>query len=515
MNFSVHEQEQISRIASNWRLTPATMATKLTRGKWIAAPWLRYASTRIASGIARGGARIIISAPPRHGKSELVAKWTSVWALENFPDRNVILTGYGADLVEESGRWVRDRIREYGNDTNVLNARIRGDVSKVSAFLTESNGYMFSVGLGGAITGRGAHILLIDDYIKEIKEALSQAHRDYLWNWFVTTAMTRLEPGASVIIIATRWHSDDLIGRILKLFPGRWENICLPAEALEGDLLGRAKGEPLFPERYDLQSLQDQHEILGSIFYHALYQQGPVDEILKFTDSEWLKVIDQLDSDDYKWARTWDLAATEDGGDYTCGTLEGYSKKTGKCIIANVIRKQLSVGDVEDLVRKTAVADGLDTTVCIEQEPGPSGKGLITHYQTTVLPEFKVVAVPAVKSKLIRAQPFLAAAEAGKVYMLDETIAPSVEEAKSPRWHEMFKKEFQSFPAGENDDQVDTAAAGFAFLSGKKIMSASWGRAKDTIRKQSSQKTRQAMFMVSSARAAPRSSVAFGRTRGQ
>lgn len=515
MNFSVHDREQISRIASNWRLTPATVATKLTKGAWIAAPWLRYCSTRIAAGIARGGARIIISAPPRHGKTELVAKWTPVWFLENFPQKNVILTGYGAELSEQSGRWVRDKIREYGNEDHILNARIRQDVSKVSAFLTESDGYMFSVGLGGAITGRGAHVLLIDDYIKEIKEALSPTHRDYIWNWFVTTAMTRLEPNASVIIIATRWHSDDLIGRILKQFPGRWENICLPAFAEDNDIIGRAKGEVLFEQRYDHNAISEQQEVLGSIFFHALYQQGPVDEILKFTDPEWLKVAIELDSDDYKWARIWDIAATEDGGDYSCGTLSGYSKKTAKHVIANIIRKQVSIGDVEDLVRRTAVADGLDTVVGIEQEPGASGKALVTHYQNTVLPEYKVVPIPAVKSKLIRAQPFLAAAEAGKVFMLDETIAPSVEEAKSPRWHEVFKNEFRDFPAGENDDQVDTAAAGFAFLSGKKILHASWGRkAKDTIRKQNSQRTRQASFMVSSARGAPRSSVAFGRTRG-
>ncbi len=511
MNMNIHDREQIERIANNWRLTPATMASKITGGDWIAAPWLKYASTRVAMGIARGNARIIISAPPRHGKSELISVHTPTWVLENFPNRNVILTGYGAELTEMYGRRVRDQIRDKGD---LLKCRIRGDVSKVSAFLTESNGYMFSVGLGGAITGRGAHVLLIDDYIKEIKEALSPAHRDYVWNWFVTTAMTRLEPGASVIIIATRWHSDDLIGRILKNFPGQWENICLPAEALAGDMLGREVGAPLFEQRYDLAFLKQQRELLGSVFYHALYQQGPMDEILKFTDPEWLKVVTQIDSDDYRWARTWDLAATEEGGDWTCGTLSGYSKKTGRYIIANTIRKQKSVGDVEKLVRETAVADGLDTEILIEQEPGSSGKALVHHYDVTVLPEYKVNPVPAVKTKLIRAQPFLAAAEAGKVYLLDESRAPSpVLEGEDPvsslRWHEVFKKEFETFPGGDNDDQVDTAAAGYAYLSGKKVLSVSWGRTKQTERKQNSKKIRQASFMVSANSKASR--VTFGR----
>jgi predicted phage terminase large subunit-like protein len=498
MGMNLHDQEQLARIAQNWRLTPATLATKLTNGGWIAAPWLKYASTRIASGIARGGARIILSAPPRHGKSELVSVHTPTWVLENFPNKNVILAAYGADLAEGYGRRVRDQIRD---KEDLLRCRVRPDVSKVGAFLTETNGYMYSVGLGGAITGRGAHVLLIDDYIKEIKEALSPAHRDYVWNWFVTTAMTRLEPGASVIIIATRWHSDDLIGRILKNFPGQWENIVLPALALENDILGRAVGAPLFEERFDTAFLEGQRDLLGSVFFHALYQQGPVDEILKFTNPSWLKPVFALpEASDWKWARVWDLAATEDGGDYTCGTLSAYSKSLGQFIIANVIRKQISIGDVETLVKNTAAADGEDVTVGIEQEPGSSGKGLVEHYQKTVLPEYKVVAVPATKQKLVRAQPMLAAAEAGKVYLLDETVGDySAIENVDATWHKHFVSEFETFPGGENDDQVDTAAAGFVLLSGRKVYTASWGRKRgdDGSNKRNSKKIRQASFIMS------------------
>lgn len=503
---NLHDQEQLQRIASNWRLTPATMATKLTKGGWIAAPWLQYASTRVAHGIARGGARIIISAPPRHGKSELVAIHTPTWVLENFPNKNVILAGYGADLVEIAGRRVRDQIREH---EGLLRTKVRADVSKVSAFLTDTNGYMFSVGLGGAITGRGAHVLLIDDYIKEIKEALSPAHRDYIWNWFVTTAMTRLEPGASVIIIATRWHSDDLIGRILKNFPGKWENICLPAEAVKGDMLGRPLGAPLFPERYDLEALQAQKELLGSVFYHALYQQGPVDEIMKFTNPDWLRATNVLPADDFKWIRVWDLAATEDGGDHTCGSLTGHSKSTSNFAIANVLRKQISVGEVEILVRNTAIADGTDVVVGIEQEPGSAGKALVNHYQKTVLPEFKVVAIPATKAKLIRAQPFLAAAEAGKVLLYDETLYNKGEFGDQMKWHDTFREEFKSFPGGEYDDQVDTVSAGYTYLTGKKMLTTAWGRAHSTEQKANSRSIRKASFSLGSSRSVSR--VTFGR----
>lgn len=504
------QQEKLHSLAQNWRLTPATQAVKLTKGDWIAAPWLQYAAVRVAHGIMKGGARIIISAPPRHGKSELISVHTSAWVLENLPRRNVILTGYGSDLVEASARKVRDLIDE---NEDTLKCRVRRDVRQVSAFLTETDGYMFSVGLGGAITGRGAHVLLIDDYIKEIKEALSQAHRDYVWNWFVTTAMTRLEPGASVIIIATRWHSDDLIGRIIKNYPGRWENICLPALATKNDLLGRQPGEALFPERFTVADLEEQRDVLGSIFFHALYQQGPVDEVMKITNPEWLKPISAVpDVPDWKWIRVWDLAATMEGGDYTCGSLVGHSRKTGQCVVANVIRKQLSPGDVETLVRDTAMADGLDVTIGVEQEPGSSGKSLVEHYDKTVLPEYKVVPVPATKAKLIRAQPFLAACEAGKVFLLEESVADYSPQGGLPQWHDHYRKEFESFPGGQNDDQVDTTAAGYIYLSGRKVYTASWGRRKNvgSAAQQNHRKRRQAQFMLTTDRGR-RSRSTFGR----
>jgi phage terminase large subunit-like protein len=318
--------------------------------------------------------------------------------------------------------------------------------------------------------------------------------------------MTRLEPGATVIIIATRWHSDDLIGRILKHFPEKWENICLPAFAGKNDPIGRAEGEVLFPERYDVKEIEDQRELLGSVFFHALYQQGPVDEILQFTNKEWINVCQELPADDFKWARVWDLAATESGGDYTCGTLCGFSKSTKKFVIGNVLRKQVSIGDVETLVRDTAVLDGIDTAVCIEQEPGSSGKSLVHHYETTVLPEFKVIPVPtAGKAKLIRAQPFLAAAEAGKVYLLDQSVVNYDKILNSENvggdgtWHQTFLKEFDSFPGGDNDDQIDTAAAGYTFLSGKKTLSVSWGRRnKESEDRLDNRKARQARFMIKS-----------------
>jgi predicted phage terminase large subunit-like protein len=457
-----YAQEQLRRLASNYRLTPATLAYKLDPN-WIPAPHLQYISARVAAAIRRGNGRLIISAPPRHGKSELITKGVPIWVLENLADKEVILTTYGGELSADFGRQVRDRIQ--ANEA-LLNTRVRRDASAVANWATQQGGSMRSIGVGGPITGRGADVLLIDDYIKEIKEALSPTYRDYIWNWFVTTAFTRIEPGGTCIIIATRWHYDDLIGRILRAKDqlGDWEYIRLPAEAEEGDILGREVGEPLFPERYDKAALAERRAILGSFFYNAMFQQEPRDDEAALTNREWLKVVDELPQDDYNFGRIWDLAATEEGGDWTVGALVAYGRKSQNFYIVNIVRRQMSPGGVEERVRATAVADGTGTKIYIEQEPGSAGKSLIHMYKETVLPEFDVEEIPVVSNKVVRAQPFLAGAEAGKVYLVKGA------------WNQAFIDEFAEFPTGHHDDQIDTVSAGFEKLVAHKTLSVSWGR---------------------------------------
>lgn len=467
---SIHNRRVVDQITQQWKLTPATFAHRISRGSWIAADHLKYISTRVAMGLQKGNARIIISAPPRHGKSELTSVHTPTWVLERYPKSRIILAGYGADLSIGFSRRVRDVFQDE-NNFPLLNTRVRQDASRVDQFLTSEGGAMYAVGIGGPITGRGADVLLIDDYIKEIKEALSPAYRDYIWNWFVTTAFTRLEPGGSCIIIATRWHSDDLIGRILQNLAGEnWEYIEIPAIAEEGDLLGREVGAPLFPERYPIERLEELQRTLGSMFFQALFQQKPVDQTKKITDKGWLKTIAEIPAverslHEFDRVRVWDLAATEGGGDYTAGTLVSHNLTTNHTYIENVVRKQMSPGQVEKKVKEIAKADGYGVKVRIEREPGSAGKALVEHYKN-ILTGYDVDEVPTVNNKLVRAQPFLSACEAGGVSIVEGT------------WIEEFLKEFDDFPGGANDDQIDTAAAGYVVLTGKKVYSAAWGRNK-------------------------------------
>ena len=471
-----HSEAQLQRLLSNYKLTPMTLAQKLNP-RIISTPFLNFISLKVATAIAKGNARLIISLPPRHGKSELITKNTPIWTLENYGRKNVILCTYGGELSTDFGRKVRDLVTE---NEHLLKIRLKADASRVNNWHTNFGGAMMSVGLGGPITGRGADVLLIDDYIKEIKESLSQSHRDYIWDWFATTAFTRLEPGGSCIIIATRWHQDDLIGRILKFNPGgNWENIVIPAFAEPPfyddktpvpddwrDQFGRKFGDPLFPERYPTHVLQERKSLLGTYFFNALFQQRPEDPNAKLTNKLWLKQIFAAPvAQHLKWARVWDLAATEDGGDWMVGTLCCYDKITDMFYIVDVERFQKSPGEIEKEVVKAAHRDGPNVEILIEKEPGASGKILIANFANLdELRGYKVTEVPVVTNKVVRAQPFLAAVENGHVAML-----------KAP-WNEDFADEYDGFPAGDHDDQVDTAGAGYAHLSGKTILRVSWGR---------------------------------------
>ncbi len=460
-SLNVRQKHLTEELLGNYKLTPATLGVKLDP-TWIPKPFLTYISMKIAKAVARGYGRLLISVPPRHGKSQLATIFTSAWFLENFPNKNVVLTTYGADLSTDFGRATRDIIEQ---NPDLFNVRLRQDSKKVSRFQTNFGGAMMSVGLGGPITGRGADLLLIDDYIKEIKEAESKTYRNYVYNWFTTTAMSRREPGCTVIIIATRWHHDDLIGRLLKKFRDDWELIEIPALAYDNCPFGRIPGEPLFPERFPLWELQGQRRLFGSHWFDALYQQRPHDTAGSLSNKDWIETVDSIpNKPSLRFARIWDLAGTAGGGDYTVGMLLVLDPDTFTLYILHITRKQVSSGQVELLAKNAALSDGLATTVYIEQEPGSSGKALIENYQNHVLPAHKVIGVPSTSAKQIRAQAVLAAAEFGKVKML------------RGKWNDDFLDEMDDFPDSDFDDQMDCLAIGYNMLMGKKLLSVVWGR---------------------------------------
>lgn len=191
-----------------------------------------------------GPGRLIVSMPPRVGKSYTASLWTPAWYLERHPDRNVILASHDGNYAVSWGRKVRDLLRRHA-DEGRLQARVSRDVAAGGEWETTQGGGMLARGIGGSITGRGAHLLLIDDPLKDFASAHSIAVRQGQWDWWLSTAQTRLEPGAAVVLVMTRWHEDDLAGRLTSPEhegdPGEWRVLRIPALG-EGDVADVEEG---------------------------------------------------------------------------------------------------------------------------------------------------------------------------------------------------------------------------------------------------------------------------------
>lgn len=272
--------------------TPATLADRLSRPRldsvelgppeWTAARHLQLIALYVSAVIAGRIKRLAIFAPPRHGKSELISRWTPLHYLAVRPRHRVILGSYAGDYAKEHGGWVRDAVRAHGAQLGGL--EVARDVSAAANWRLVQGGGMISVGVGGQVTGRGANLLVVDDPVKDQADADSPSVRRRTLRWWRGTIRTRLEPNAGVILIMTRWHVDDLAGWLIDEQRERWTFLRLPATAdgldLHGrepfpDPLGRADGEALWPERWPADSMDEVQLESGLYVYSAQYQGLP------------------------------------------------------------------------------------------------------------------------------------------------------------------------------------------------------------------------------------------------
>ncbi len=171
--------------------------------------WINEELTKLAYS---RGVRLGVFMPPRHGKSELISKWLPAWYLGNFPTRNVMVITYAETLACDWTRHARDVLVEHGH---IFGVSVRGGYNaKQAGWQTSAGGYCWAFGVGGPIAGRGADLMILDDLVKNAEEADSELVRDKTWEWLETVAFTRLEPGASLVLVMTRWHDDDVAGRL-------------------------------------------------------------------------------------------------------------------------------------------------------------------------------------------------------------------------------------------------------------------------------------------------------------
>lgn len=267
-------------------LTPALFARTVSRGRWKIAPHLAVLDRWAVEAATGRQTGIITEVPPRHGKTEFYGRYLASWYLGTFPDRRVIYVTHGDRLAQRYGRAARNVFSEWGE--RVFGLKIADDSAAANEWSIKGReGSMVTCGIGGSLTGRGANLLIIDDPVKNAEEAASEVLREKAWDWFQSTAMTRLEPGGAVIVNMTRWHKDDLVGRILSSDDaGQFHRIRFPAIAEGADELGRKAGDALWPARYPLKTtvLADGRKLRGLeairdsmplYWWMALYQQQP------------------------------------------------------------------------------------------------------------------------------------------------------------------------------------------------------------------------------------------------
>jgi predicted phage terminase large subunit-like protein len=315
---------------------------------------------------------------------------------------------------------------------------------------------MITAGVGGPLMGKGADILIIDDPVKNHEEALSPTCRQKTWDWYLSTAKTRLQPNASVIIIMTRWHDEDLVGLVLKnaaRTSEKWTVIRFPALAEENDPLGRKPGEALWPEQWPVEYLRGRRAE-SEFWFTSLYQQRPRPReggMFKLKWFEGRKVPMPREEMMSRKVRAWDYGATEGGGDYTAGVLFGRDH-SGKFYVLDMVRGQWGPGERDRIIRDTAQRDGYQVEIIGEQEPGSSGKSQAAAF-CGMLMGYSVHCVPSSGSKEVRADAFASQCEQGNVYVVDA------------HWSEQYLEELTAFPTGANDDQVDCSSNAFHRLA--------------------------------------------------
>lgn len=263
------------------------MGQIVSDGKWVAYPWIRYVSRKLTPAIFQGNARFLITAPPQHGKSAFMSEWLPTWFLKTFPDRSVILATYAQSYSDKYGVKIRDHLRN-----PKVGVRIRDDSASKRRIVLQDGGQLLTAGVGGPITGEPAHLFIVDDPFKTYEEAMSERIRERNLDWFRSVATTRLQSGGSVVVMHTRWHESDLIGTLME--EQGWVHINLPAVAEEDDPLGRAVGEPLCPERFTREDLEQKRTEVKEMIWSALYQGSPIQRSGNIIQGDWIRRYREL-----------------------------------------------------------------------------------------------------------------------------------------------------------------------------------------------------------------------------
>jgi len=399
---------------------------------------------RELEGVAAGECdRLMLLLPPGSAKSTYASLLFPAWFLARHPGAHVICASHTAGLAAGFGRGVRGLIAEHRVRLGVgIDAASRA----AHRFGTTAGGTYYATGVRGPVTGRRADLVVIDDPVKGHAEADSRLQRDALWSWYRSDLVTRLKPGGRVVLVMTRWHPDDLGGRLLAGVEP-WRVVRLPAIAEAGDMMGRAPGEALWPEWEDVAALERKRLAMGDRAWGALFQQSPrapggrLFQVGRVAVSAARMVGTAV--------RAWDLAASL-AGDWTAGVRLVRSAE-GVFQVQDVVRVRGGPEEVVQAIRATAERDGTGVAIGLPQDPGQAGRSQVA-FLTARLAGWRVVSSPESGAKATRAMPVASQVNAGTVSVLGGV------------WNEEFLAELEDFPGGACDDQVDALARAFGMV---------------------------------------------------
>lgn len=454
-----------AEIAENvWRLRLPSYAHRMSGGEWLPYRHIVHKASILEAGIRKGGGRFIINEPPRHGKSLFCSYWLPTWFLDWYPEKRVILTSYSAGLVSNFGRLIRDTL----NDHPLSWTQIRTDTRSASEWLTTKGGGFLSTSVGGPITGMGGDLIIVDDPHKNWEEAHSSTFRERVIKWFDSTLLTRAEPGATIIVIQTRWHEEDLTGYLMNHHGDDWHQINMPALAETDDILGRAPGEALCPERFTAEDITGIQKSVGSSVFSGLYQQRPAPEGGEKFKRAWFRYYTKEMNGDVAYVlRTQtgevvrrvlhsqltvfmivDLAvSTATSADYFCSTAWGITPEAD-LLLLDRFRDRIEAPEQIKVIHR------------LYQEHKPGFIGIeSTAYQLALVqllsrgdaangrPPLPVRKLSPDRDKVSRALPAAARMETGQLYW-----------PRDVGWLGEWEHEHLVFPNGKHDDQVDNTA---------------------------------------------------------
>lgn len=379
--------------------------------------------------------RLMIFMPPRHGKSELATKRFPAFALGKDPTRQIIQASYNSDLATDFGRQVRNIVATQRYQ-NVFKTELASDSKAANRWNTANGGAYVAAGVGTAVTGRGANILIIDDPLKDREEADSENRREMIWNWYTSTAYTRLMKGGAVILIQTRWHEDDLAGRLLEAEAkggDKWDKLILPAVM--------SNGQALWPQEFDIEALTRIKQAIGPRDWSALYQQEPSPDEGTFFKREWFDRHTRIDEPHHFYLCS-DYAVTDGDGDFTEHGVFAIGA-SGKIYHVDWWHGQTSsdvwIDELLRLIRKWKPVCAFGEAGVIQRAIEPMLRRRMIETATRCRMEW----LSSIHDKATRARGFQSRAAMGEVSLRDDDNG------------ERILNQLLKFPAGKHDDAVD------------------------------------------------------------